>query len=138
MNPSTNTGSILLITYYVENIRERFGDMFQLAALYDRLARFRSIHRMVRGAAHVSTFTRNAGWTRAVAEKHAEFLTWGAGIVRACEAMDSRSHDRKKLNVLLSEAGTLANEWACTLAVISDNDTGAVAVPRRRLETMVL
>ena len=114
--------------------------MLKLTALYDRLARFRSIHRMFRGAVYVASFARNEGWTRTVAAKHAEFVAWAAEIMRACEALDSRSHDRKKLNRLLSEVRSFANEWACTLRVLDEvaNDDGVTTVPRRHLETMVL
>ena len=102
----------------------------QLAGEYDRLAKFRSIHRMIRGAVHVRSFSRIA------AEHHAEFMEWGAGVVGACEAVDSRSHDRKRYNRLLWEARQLADAWAYTLEMAQCED--ACTSNRDRLENMVL
>lgn len=102
----------------------------QLAGEHDRLAKFRSIHRMIRGAVHIRSFSRTA------AEHHAEFTEWVVGVVGACEAVDSRSHDRKRYNRLLWEARQLAVAWAYTLEMAQCNDTHASN--RDRLQNMVL
>lgn len=136
------TSFIILIIRSVETT-DIMSTAVQLAAYYERLATFRSIHRMVRGAAHIRSFARNVGWKRAVAEKHAEFMAWCAGVVRACEATESRSHDRKKYNRVLSEARTLADEWNTTLKLLAHgendvDDDHASGCVNDILETMVI
>lgn len=87
----------------------------------------------------MSTFARNVGWTRAVADKHAAFLAWGDELARICDALDSRSHDRKNLNRLLFEVHQLAQEWAYTVRVLAvTNDDVVLTTMPRHFGTLVL